>query len=128
MQFDMAKFRDTFFAEAADHLAAIEGLLLRLEGGASDREAFDEIFRSVHSIKGAAEMFGLAELSRFAHALESLLDRLRRGEIEFAPDLLEQLLQATDLLRDLVRLANSGAEPPPIDAMLNDLARIGSNG
>jgi two-component system, chemotaxis family, sensor kinase CheA len=124
MQIDLAKFRDTFFAEAADHLAAMEALLLRLEGGASDVEAFDEIFRSVHSIKGAADMFGLAELGRFAHALESLLDRLRRSEIEFGAELLEQLLQSTDLLRDLVRTAKSGGEAPPIDAMLDVLARF----
>jgi two-component system, chemotaxis family, sensor kinase CheA len=126
MQLDMAKFRDTFFAEAADHLAAIEAILLRLEGSSSDLEAFDEIFRSVHSIKGAAEMFGLAELGRLAHGLESLLDRLRRGEIEFAAELLEQLLQATDLLRDLVRVGKAGAPPPPIDAMLDVLARFGT--
>ena len=128
MQLDLAKYRDTFFAEATDHLAAIESLLLRLEGSASDVEAFDEIFRSVHSIKGAAEMFGMAELSRFAHALESLLDRLRRCEIEFGAELLEHLLQANDLLRDLVRTAKAGVEGPPIDAMLAAIAQFGSKG
>ena len=121
MQLDMAKFRDTFFAEAADHLAAIEAILLRLEGSSSDLEAFDEIFRSVHSVKGAADMFGLAELGRFAHALESLLDRLRRGEVEFVADPPARTAPASDRppVRDLVRAAKAGAEGPlPIDAML----------
>jgi two-component system, chemotaxis family, sensor kinase CheA len=124
MQLDPGKFRDTFFAEAADHLAAIEAHLLRLEGGDNDWEAFDEIFRSVHSVKGAADMFGLVELGRFAHALESLLDRLRRGEVEFAPELLELLLQSTDLLQGLVQTAKAGSTAPPIDAMLEALAQF----
>ena len=119
MQIDMARFRDTFFAEAADHLAAMEASLLRLEG-LDDGDSFDDIFRAIHSIKGGSATFGLADIARFAHGFETVLDRLRQGEIELGGDLLELLLQANDLLRELVTSAKTGA--PPSDKLDPTLA------
>ena len=52
MAIDLARFRETFFQEAAEHLAEMESALLKLEDSAADPELLNAIFRSAHSLKG----------------------------------------------------------------------------
>ncbi len=112
MQVDLNRFRETFFQESAEHLAEMEAGLLRLEQGSFDPELLNAIFRAAHSIKGASAMFGLDDVARFTHALESLLDRLRSGAITVTGKLTELLLRSNDVLRELLAAAASGAPAP----------------
>jgi two-component system chemotaxis sensor kinase CheA len=114
MQIDLNLFHDAFFQESAEHLAAMEAALLQLERNPGDPELLNTIFRAAHSIKGASGTFGFAEVMRFTHAMETLLDRLRRGEIQATPARIDLLLRSGDLVRELLAAAASGA-PAPAD-------------
>ncbi len=85
MQIDMTRLRETFFAEAAELMAALEAILLRLDGSDENAEVLHDIFRCAHSIKGGAATFQFADLVRFTHGLESLLDQMRSGAIPRHP-------------------------------------------
>ena len=102
-----------FVVESLEHLEAIEPLLLELEKrGSTDSAALNEIFRAVHSIKGAAGFLGLENVCSLSHAAESLLMRLRDGLCEFRVEMAEPLLRAVDALRALLRgLPDSQGEP-----------------
>lgn len=82
MELDLSRFRETFFQEAAEHLDTTESSLLSLRASQSDSETLNAIFRSAHSIKAGAATFGFEASTGFTHVLESLLDRMRNGEIE----------------------------------------------
>ncbi len=103
-----------FVVESLEHLEAIEPLLLELEKrGATEPEGLNEIFRAVHSIKGAAGFLGLENVSALSHALESLLMRLRDGACAFRAEMADPMLRAVDALRTLLRgLPDSQGEPP----------------
>lgn len=107
MSIDLSDFKDIFFEESADHLAAMETLLLELETHPEDSERMNAIFRAVHSIKGSGAMFGFDEVVRFAHGFESLLDEMRSGKVQNTPVLTGLLLRASDLLQALVAAARS---------------------
>jgi two-component system chemotaxis sensor kinase CheA len=93
-----------FVVESLEHLEAIEPLLLELEKrGATDAASLNEIFRAIHSIKGAAGFLGLENVSALSHAMESLLMRLRDGQCPFRAEMTEPLLRAVDALRVLLR-------------------------
>lgn len=102
MMNEFDQFRGAFFEEAAEHVAAMEGALLRLEDHPDDLELLHRIFRGAHSIKGGSGMLGLDDLGRFTHLMESLLDRMRAGTVAVAPELIDLLLRATDALKDLL--------------------------
>ena len=68
-----------YLVEAAEHLEEMESLLLKLADEPENVEVLDEIFRPIHSIKGAAQFIGLQSSSHLAHRLEDLLDLLRNG-------------------------------------------------
>lgn len=112
MQIDLNQFRDTFFQEAAEHLGEFETALLGLEKEPSNPELLNSIFRAAHSIKGGSGMFGLDDVTRFTHTLESLLDRMRAGEIPVTQSRVALLLRAGDLLRELLAAAVAGSAPP----------------
>ena len=103
----MEAIKATFFQECEELLADLEAGLLALEGGDTDPETVNAVFRAVHSVKGGAGAFGLEQLVRFAHVFENALDQLRARELEQTPHVLKVMLRAADLLADLVRAAQS---------------------
>ena len=124
MELDLSRFRETFFQEAAEHLETMESSLLTLRTGQANGETLNAIFRSAHSIKAGAATFGFEATTRFTHVLESLLDRLRNGEIEPSVPLVELLLRAGDVLRLLVDAAARESEPPAVwEAVIEELDR-----
>ncbi|MBC8087972.1 MAG: chemotaxis protein CheA [Phycisphaerae bacterium] len=112
MTVDLGRFRDAFFDEAGEHLVTIENGLLQLEAAPNDLDLLNAIFRAAHSIKGSSGMFGLHDLTRFTHAVESLLDRLREGALPVTRARVDLLLRSADMLRELVDRAQTGAEVP----------------
>ena len=93
METDLDRYRRTFFDEAADHLAAAEAALLRLDAGPHDPAATVEAFRAVHSLKGGADAVGFPDLARFTHRLEEVLDRCR-GDAPIPRPRIDLLLDA----------------------------------
>jgi two-component system, chemotaxis family, sensor kinase CheA len=121
-EIDLNIFRAAFFDEAMEHVADIESALLELEGNTGDPELLNRIFRAAHSIKGGSGTFGLNDVTRFTHALESLLDPLRQGTMLFSEGLANLLFRATDVLEELLIAAKSGSESDPAsERMLHDL-------
>ncbi|HEY0648875.1 chemotaxis protein CheA [Phenylobacterium sp.] len=117
----LAAIRETFFQECEEQLSELESGLLAMEGGDTDPETINAVFRAVHSIKGGAGAFQLEALIRFAHVFETALDEMRSGRLAATSDVLKTMLRAADVLADLVRAAHSGSEAEhPLAASLAD--------
>ena len=110
MSFDMAQFTQVFFDEAKEHLATIEEVLLRLDLDEPNLEDLNAIFRAAHSIKGGAGTFGITDTAEFTHVMETLLDRLRKQELTLTSAMVDTLLQANDVIRDLLEARQAGVE------------------
>ena len=109
MSTDLSQFQDAFFEESADHLATMEEGLLSLEQHPADLDLLNRIFRAAHSIKGNSGMFGLIAVGQFTHKMETLLDRLRNGQLSVTPAIADVLLRSTDCLSLLLAAARGGA-------------------
>ena len=105
-----------FISEAHEHIVVIEHLLLQLESNADDTELLDALFRSAHTIKGSAGMFGIDRVVAFTHHVETLLDLVRAGRKTLTPAISTLLLQCNDQIRTLV---NDAGDPPtePAEAL-----------
>jgi two-component system chemotaxis sensor kinase CheA len=102
MTIDMSQFYQVFFDEADELLAEMEKLLLALDVSAPDSEDLNAIFRAAHSIKGGAATFGFTDITEVTHMLESLLDRIRKGEMELTGEHVDAFLVAKDILAMLM--------------------------
>src|SRR3990167_6093512 len=100
--FDLTQFYQIFFEEAGENLDQMEQMLLALDLEAADDEELNAIFRCAHSIKGGAATFGFADVAELTHQMESLLDKLRRHELQPTPPMVDVLLESSDALRLLL--------------------------
>ena len=105
---DMVELKKVFLEEAAELVSDMEQALLLLEEQPEDVEALNRVFRCAHSIKGGSGTVGLDQMMVFTHALEALLDTLRRGEKKLDTELFGLLLECRDLLATLIDDAMQG--------------------
>lgn len=98
----------TYVAESRELLLEMEDSLLRLEQEDNKDELLNAIFRAAHTIKGSAGLFGLDDIVAFAHGVESVLDRLRAGEIAVKEDIVALMLACGDHISDLIDHVDRG--------------------
>lgn len=95
---------DTLLVESREHLQRIEPLLVELEsrGAEVPDEIVNEIFRSVHSIKGGFSFLAIAPVVELAHALEGVMALVRDRNLHITPELIDTLLRGIDTLREMI--------------------------
>jgi len=122
-EIDDAGILQEFREEASDHLATLESVLLSMEKDGIDKDGLNRIFRSAHSIKGAAGFLGLTGIGAVAHAAETVLSLLRDGKMTCGKGVAACLLSAVDVLRRLLDAApgDGGVETGPIVGQLEGL-------
>ncbi len=98
----------TFMAEAKGLLEEMELGLLSLEQQPDDKEAVNAVFRAAHTIKGSAGLFGLDDIVGFTHHAETLLDKIRDGDIQLNSDLVGLFLKCRDHLDHLLSAVDQG--------------------
>ncbi|MGH6930731.1 MAG: Hpt domain-containing protein, partial [Dongiaceae bacterium] len=107
---ELDDLKQAFFEEAEEQLSDLEAQLAALVNSPADTALLNGAFRSVHSIKGGATLVGFARIADFAHAVESLLHRLRSQQLAVDEPVVALLLSSRDLLHDFVRTASTGAD------------------
>ncbi|HLA90866.1 MAG TPA: chemotaxis protein CheA [Gemmatimonadaceae bacterium] len=122
MNLDPSRYADLFRTESREQLSAINRALLELEGGGDHAEPLSVIFRAVHTVKGMSATMGFHALAEFAHDVESLLDRIRRGEQRLTRELMDALFAAADALESGLDSATEDA--PRTTAMATALTRM----
>lgn len=114
---DMKAALETFVNESRELLQDMEDILLNFSRGHYQHEDVHAIFRDAHTIKGSSGLFGLSQIVRFTHGVESILDLLRNGEILISDELIGILLPCRDHIAALVEAAaqNGGNEDPELE-------------
>ena len=92
---------------------------MRFEQAPDDPDLLGEIFRLVHTLKGACGFIGLPRLQAVAHAAETVLGGFRDGSTPVTGETISAVLQAIDLIRVIIDgLARDGVETPGDDSAL----------
>lgn len=101
------ELKSAFLEEAAEILSEAEADFLRLET-AADEELWEKISRVAHNLKGGARTAGLEKLADCMHALETVLQRLHKGESTLDAGAVGRLLAVRDRVFAEVVAARSG--------------------
>jgi two-component system chemotaxis sensor kinase CheA len=99
---DMQEIISDFVTEAEESLDRIDPLFVELETNGEDKEILNDIFRCVHTLKGAAGFLGFQPVVDVAHTSENILKRLREGEIALSKRIVDAILASVDTLRVLI--------------------------
>jgi two-component system sensor histidine kinase and response regulator WspE len=95
---------ELFKSEVETHGAALNQGLLALEANVADPAPIAGLMRAAHSIKGAARVVGIDVVVGLAHQMEDAMVRVQKGLETCTASRVDQLLQATDLLTQLISL------------------------
>ena len=114
-----------FLAEADEQLQYLEDGLLDLEQSSDDPEVIAQIFRAAHTLKGSSATLGHEKMARLTHSMESVLDLVRKSQMDVTPALMDLLFECLDMLRILNReiatAQDSGADITELDDRLLDV-------
>ncbi|MWV63629.1 chemotaxis protein CheA [Halorubrum sp. JWXQ-INN 858] len=126
----MESHRAAFVAEAEDGVTDLNNALLALEADPADDAAMDDVFRVAHTLKGNAAAMGYEDVSAFGHALEDLLDAVRRGDREVTPELMDLLFEGVDAVEAMIaEIADDGTvvtDPTDLEERLRAMEEDGS--
>lgn len=116
---------DSFLEESTELLEKIDEDLLSLEKSPEDTELLHRIFRSIHTVKGAAGFLEFELLVRVTHQTEDVLNRLRKGEMTMSQRIMDVILEALELVKELVNDIKAGAAVErPIEGTIARLVAV----
>ena len=101
---------DLFRMEADSQTQILTDGLLTVERHAGDAAAIEPMMRAAHSIKGAAAIVGLQVVVQLAHGMEDSFVAAQHGQLKLTPERVDVLLSGVDLIVQLSRLDDAGAE------------------
>lgn len=114
-----------FLTNADELIEALDENILKLEENPHDTEIINEIFRSAHTLKGAAGMFAFNAIERIMHRMENYFDQIAKGKQQVHSDAIDVILKAMDILKALLDGARenkeTGMKTVPIVTLLNQL-------
>ena len=119
-----------FLQEAEGLLDLLDEDIIRLEQEATNGDLLQEIFRAAHTLKGSSGMLGFQEMTQLTHAMEDLLDRVRKGSLAVTAELVDALLMSLDALKvlknDLATGQQTAPQVAPIVSALHTAAEAGA--
>jgi len=114
-----------FQPEAEEHLQVVSDCLLSLEGN-NNPEEINRLFRAIHTVKGSAAQVGLRRLGAIAHRVEDLIGRMRDGEIQPSPAVVDLCLESVDVLKQTLHRdwADEADMRAGVDSLLGRVAEF----
>lgn len=121
MSFDVDEdILQDFLVEAGEILEQLQEQLVDLENNPEDADLLNAIFRGYHTVKGGAGFLSLTELVEICHGAENVFDVMRNGQRTLTPELMDIILQATDVVVEMFENVKSREPLVPADAKLVD--------
>lgn len=121
----MEELLQDFLMESTELLSDVDNKLVELEKRPEDRALLNDIFRGFHTIKGGAGFLNVTPMVHLCHRTENLFDKLRNGELKLNPEVMDVILNATGIVRDMFDTLAQGLMPGDADAkVLADLDEV----
>jgi len=114
----MEELLHDFLTEAGELLSDVDNKLVELEKRPGDKSLLNDIFRGFHTIKGGAGFLNVNELVELCHRTENLFDKLRTAELTLSPDIMDVIMAATGVVRDMFGQLGQSQVPPPAEKIL----------
>ncbi|MCP4266666.1 MAG: hypothetical protein GY777_14035 [Candidatus Brocadiaceae bacterium] len=93
------EFINDFLKEASEGFQQVEVDFVTLEKEPQNTDLINNIFRVIHSLKGASSFLGFKNLESVSHKTEDVLNKLRKTELNLNSDVMDILLDAVDTIK-----------------------------
>jgi two-component system chemotaxis sensor kinase CheA len=122
---EMREIVNDFIQETEELLSGLDQDLVELEKTPDDPDLLNKIFRSVHTIKGAAGFLGFSQMVELVHHTEDVLNKLRHGELKVNPKINDAILKSVDIIKLLLNdIKNNDIKDIDLSGILGELTGI----
>ncbi|MFQ5888048.1 MAG: Hpt domain-containing protein, partial [Candidatus Hydrothermarchaeales archaeon] len=112
-----------FKAETEDHLTKLDKGLVELEKHPDNMELVSELNREVHTLKGAARVFGFYEIQDIAHRIEDILEKIAQKKAVFIFPIAERIFKGLDAIRTILKKIVQEEKVDVVDVDVSDICR-----
>src|SRR3972149_11755715 len=109
-----------FKAETEEHLTKLDNGLVELEKQPDNVELVSDLNREVHTLKGAARVFGFCEIQDIAHRIEDIFEEVSGKRAVFSSFMAESMFKGLDAIRTILEKIVQGKA---LDVDVSDLCR-----
>lgn len=117
---ELDNYFDDYIREAKQHVAGLNRALLTLEKREGDREAIDDLLRHAHTLKSMSASMRLVQTEQLSHALEDVMDKVKRGQLASA-GCIDCLLDACDLITKTISVLENNQDELNTEVMTQKL-------
>ena len=90
------------YDEVLNKINAMHNILIDIKDGTDDIEEVNELFRAIHTIKGAAELLFMDNVVKIVHKSEDILQEVRDGKISLDKNLVHFFVEIKDYIKLIV--------------------------
>ncbi|MBU1203282.1 Hpt domain-containing protein [Patescibacteria group bacterium] len=94
------KYKDLYLSTVKEQMKKLADLLLYLEKKPNSQNVIENIFRLIHSMKGAAATMSYKKTVDLLHSMESVIDAVYNDRLEINKKILAMFFSAMDVLQD----------------------------
>ncbi|MBF0537974.1 MAG: chemotaxis protein CheA [Nitrospirae bacterium] len=99
---EMDEIISDFLIETTELIEELSQKFVELESNRDNQALVNDIFRSVHTIKGASGFLGFTQMVQLTHITESVLKKIKDGDIFLAPNIMDVILESIDMVKVLL--------------------------
>ena len=123
MSDEMQEILNDFLTETTEMIDVLDQKFVELETNPNNTDLLNEIFRAMHSMKGSAGFLGFNHLVDVTHRAESILNKLRQGEMAVVPAIITVILETVDTVKVIMEnIRSTGTDVNvPVEAMARKL-------
>lgn len=117
--------------EAKDHIESIttNTIALKTTEDRSDKQAcIEQVYRELHSLKGASRAVGFSLMERVCQGLESLFSRVQKGSVKLGSEEYDFIVETADNMHDILEAfdsSNRDLESPVLEKQLKRINTLG---
>lgn len=123
MRIDDNKLKRAFIEEAEELLEKLNGALLSLEAERGNIDLINEVFRLTHSLKSESALMEFSNLSKVAHGLEDVFEKIRSSELDLSRQIMDMIFAGFDVMHEMLNRISLGGDDSGfnIDSLLREL-------
>lgn len=124
---EMQEIIEDFLIESFELIDQLDQDLVELETRPRDLDLLNRIFRVAHTIKGSSSFLGFESLTYLTHNMEDVLNKARKGDLEITHEIMDVILESTDLMKALlesIKTSGSDYKNDQIDLSVKKLQAI----
>jgi len=112
-----------FLVESYENLDLLDRAMVELEKDPRHKPSLDNVFRTIHTVKGTCGFIAFSRLEKLTHTGENLLSRIREGKLPLTSDRTSGLLAMVDAIRAALAVIESTMQEPQesYDALIQQL-------